>query len=86
MILGRGELLHVPWFLHLLNGSGVLGVRLTAFTTFIQMNGTMMGTRCCSVGSGPWEATQKLEDLEVSLPDSGQCVSRGTDGPIPLYR
>lgn len=68
MILGRGELLPVPWFLHLLNGSGVLGVRLTAFTTFIHMNGAMMGSRCCSVGSGPWEATRKLEDLEASPP------------------
>lgn len=68
MILGRGELLPVPWFLYLLNGSGVLGVRLTAFTTFTHTNGAMMGTRCCSVGSGSWEATRKLEDLEASPP------------------
>lgn len=54
MILGRGELLPVPWFPHLLNGSGVLGVyRLTAFTTFILMSGAMMGTSCYSAGSGP---------------------------------
>lgn len=66
MILDRGELLPVPWFPHLLNGSGVLGDRLTAFTTFIHMSGAMMGTSCCSVGSGPWEATQKLGDLEAS--------------------
>lgn len=68
----------MPWFPHLWNGSGVLGDRLI-HTNRACDGGSLLKCRKWGPGGAPW----KLEDWRLP---PGQCLSRGEDWPVPLYR